>query len=358
MPGIKSNLLPISFSSFFLWHDPRFFRSLQSTRKWLSVPWDQCLSTGMILFPGVLWWFLKTFLAVYNHWGGWYWLLVCRGQRCCWTSCNAHDSFSRQKIFQPEISVVWGLRSPPLDHVVLDALKCGYDISPHVPFHIRDTCSLGSDAIRLSLNNRSLLPAPALHLGVGMVATVCAEPRFAVHPGYYPLHLVTRDSLDQKRNNTASLWTLTHSFMGVFCGPIMLSAVLSAGRQNQNALLHSWNLQSSQETWQNSGKHHEESPVRWYRVMAGKEKGTWEVLLGEGCWSEKHSLRGWHCGHGGSSHAEAEMEGRACAKDPRPGRAQLVGGTNMSIPQCAKGPWTYFRERERGGLPHAGVFKP
>lgn len=42
----------------------------------------------------------------------------------------------------------------------------------------------------------------------------------------------------------------------------MLSAVLSAGRQNQNALLHSWNLQSSQEAWQNSGKQYEESPVQ------------------------------------------------------------------------------------------------
>lgn len=96
--------------------------------------------------------------------------------------------------------------------MVLYALKFGNDISPHVPSQIPDTCSLGLGTIRLSLNNISLLPTPALGLGMGMVETMRAEPKFAVHP-YYLLHLVTHDSFDQKRNNTASQWTFIHSLI-------------------------------------------------------------------------------------------------------------------------------------------------
>lgn len=96
--------------------------------------------------------------------------------------------------------------------MVLDALKCGNDISLYVLSQIPDTCSLGSGTIRLSLNNISLLPTPALGLGMGMVETMHAEPKFAVHPCYL-LYLVTHDSFDQKRNNTACQWTFIHSFI-------------------------------------------------------------------------------------------------------------------------------------------------
>ncbi len=36
-----------------------------------------------------------------------------------------------------------------------------------------------------------------------------------------------------------------------------MNTVLGAGKQNQNAFLYFWNLQSSQEDWQNGEKHYE-----------------------------------------------------------------------------------------------------
>lgn len=212
--------------------------------------------------------------------------------------------------------------------MVLYALKFGNDISPHVPSQIPDTCSLGSGTIRLSLNNISLLPTPALGLGMGMVEAMRAEPKFAVHP-YYLLHLLTHDSFGQKRNNSASQWTFIHSFMGIFWVPIMISTMLSAGKQNWNALLQSWNLQSSQEDWQNSGKHYEENPVCWYRIMGGREKGGWKVGLRDGG-QRRPPWGGDIVPKEDPVMPKQRWRVEHCAKDPRPEQAWLVGRTTVS----------------------------
>lgn len=115
----------------------------------------------------------------------------------------------------------------PYDSRRIQYLKCGGDISLNVPSQILMPVLWVQAPSFCPLITHLYFQLQFLGLCTWISEALCAEPKFAINPCYF-LNLATRDSFDQKRNNTASQCKF-HSFTNIFWVPTMTGTVLGAG---------------------------------------------------------------------------------------------------------------------------------